>query len=273
MTGTVFDVQRFSVHDGPGIRTTVFMKGCSLHCAWCHNPEGLLPQAQLQYTKQECIHCGQCAVPPVWEDAKNCPSGALKICGEQWEEEALFQAVLRDKCFYGENGGVTFSGGECLLQADFVSQMLRRLKHAEVHTAVDTAGHVSWDAFEKTLAYCDLYLYDIKTMDPKLHQQYTGADNTLILKNLKKLCSLGKRIWIRIPVIPNVNDNEKEMRTIYDFIAPFSSIEKVTLMPYHTLGKSKYETLGLVCSYHAKKTIEPCTIRDFSKIFGELASE
>lgn len=267
MTGTVFDIQRFCVHDGPGIRTTVFLKGCSLRCAWCHNPEGLSPAIELQYTKQLCIHCGRCASPPTLSDVKQCPTKALAQCGAEWEEDHLFEAVMADACFYGTDGGVTFSGGECLLQSEFVARMLKRVKAAHYTTAVDTAGCVPWRAFEQTIPYCDLYLYDIKLMDSARHRQYTGAGNEQILENLKSLCAAKKRVWIRIPVIPDVNDTEEEMRAIAAFIKPFQAVERVTLMPYHTLGKSKYETLGLTCPYETKRMIPPQTIQRLSACF------
>lgn len=269
MDGIIFDIQRFSVHDGPGIRTTVFMKGCPLRCRWCHNPEGLSQAPQLQYMEQECIQCGLCGDRSSLEDAKKCPTGALKVCGKTISTEALLEEVLRDKAFYGEEGGVTFSGGECMIQGDFVAEMLRLLKARGISTAIDTSGCTDWSSFEKTLGYCDWYLYDVKLFDPRLHKEYTGGDNRQILENLKKLSEAGQNLWIRVPVIPDVNDNEEEMTAIADFIAPLRNIQQVRLMPYHTLGKSKYQTLFLECGYHTHKSITEEQLKRFQKLFSD----
>mgnify|MGYP005778492509 FL=1 len=267
MEGTIFDIQRFSVHDGPGIRTTVFMKGCPLRCRWCHNPEGLAAAPQLQYTEQECIHCGLCGGHPTLENVKNCPSGALKICGRKISAEKLLEETLRDKAFYGTEGGVTFSGGECMMQADFVAEMLRLIKARGLTTAIDTSGYTSWDSFEKTLDFCDWYLYDMKMYDAALHKKYTGVDNKLILENLKRLSGTGRKIWIRVPVIPDVNDTVEELTAIADFVAPLPNIEQLRLIPYHTLGKSKYETLFLECGYSTDKSITQEQLREYAQIF------
>lgn len=267
MNGTIFDIQRFSVHDGPGIRTTVFMKGCPLRCRWCHNPEGLSTAPQLQYMEQECIHCGLCGDRSSLEDAKKCPTGALKVRGQTISTDALLEEVLRDEAFYGEEGGVTFSGGECMLQADFVAEMLRLLKAKGISTAIDTSGGTDWRSFEKTPGYCDWYLYDVKLFDSKLHKEYTSGDNRQILANVKKLSEAGQNLWIRVPVIPDVNDTEEEMTAIADFIAPLQNIQQVRLMPYHTLGKSKYQTLFLECGYHTDKSVTEEQLKRLQKLF------
>lgn len=248
-TATVFRVQRFSVHDGPGIRTTVFFKGCPLRCPWCHNPEGLSAAPELQFFKEKCMGCGRCGDRSSLQTADACPVGALSVCGERLTLEEAVRLVLRDRAYYGADGGVTLSGGECLLQADFSAELLRTIKAEGVHTAIDTSGAVPWSAFEKNLEVCDLYLYDIKCMDAARHRAWIGADNVLILDNARRLSSLGKPMWVRVPVIPGFNDDGDEMRRIADFVNGLPSVERVTLMPYHTLGKSKYETLGLDCTY------------------------
>ena len=253
--GTVFDIQRFSVHDGPGIRTTVFLKGCPLRCRWCHNPEGLSREPQLQYFRETCIGCGRCGERTDLTDAERCPAEALRVCGRVMDEEQVAAEILKDRMFYGDTGGVTFSGGECLLQAEFVEAVLTRMKAEGLHTAVDTSGCVPWSAIEKTLPCCDLYLYDIKCMDGDCHKHYTGVDNTLILENLKRLSHCGKEIWIRIPVIPDFNNRESEMTAIADFVSALPSVTQVTLMPYHTLGASKYPTLGLTYPFDTCKRI------------------
>ena len=267
MTGTLFDIQRFSVHDGPGIRTTVFMKGCSLRCAWCHNPEGLRRERQLQYFSEKCIDCGSCGERSSLSDAAKCPAEALKICGMIMDEEQVLREILKDKLFYADTGGVTFSGGECLLQADFAAAVLARAKEQGIHTAIDTAGLVPWSEIEKTLPACDLYLYDIKCMDSAMHKKYTGADNALILENIRKLSATGKDIWVRVPVIPDFNDRPEEMAAIADFIATLPPVRQTTLMPYHTLGRSKYETLGLQCPYVTDQRIQEQTLASFREIF------
>lgn len=267
MKGILFDIQRFSVHDGPGIRTTVFMKGCSLRCQWCHNPEGLSLFPQLQFFREACIGCGRCGSRDALSDAASCPAEALKVCGREIGEEELLEEILRDKIFYGDDGGVTFSGGECLLQADFVASVLTRAKAAGLRCAIDTAGFVPWTSIEKTLDCCELYLYDIKCMNPTRHKAYTGADNARILDNLKRLARRGKEIRIRVPVIPDFNDTVEEMAAIADFVAALPSVTGVTLMPYHTLGVSKYETLGLICPYDTAKRIADSDLEAFRGIF------
>lgn len=257
MTGTIFDIQRFCVHDGPGIRTTVFMKGCPLRCGWCHNPEGLSAQIEVQFFQEACIRCGSCSGRRQPADVALCPSGALRYSGRQIGEAELLEAVLADQGFYGREGGVTFSGGECLLQADFVAQMLRSIKAQGVSAAVDTCGCVPWQSIEKTLPFCDLYLYDIKCADSGLHRSFTGRDNAKILENLKRLSGQGKAIWLRVPLIPGFNDSPEELERIAAVAVATPGVERVTVMPYHTLGKSKYQTLGLTPGYDAPYPITP----------------
>ena len=267
MEGVVFDIQRFSVHDGPGIRTTVFLKGCPLRCGWCHNPEGLSGNTDVQFFPKECIGCRRCQGERTADAAKKCPAGALKLCGEKITAESLLEKVLQDRDFYSPDGGVTFSGGECLLQAAFVAEMLKQLKALGISTAVDTCGCVPWENIQKTLPFCDLYLYDIKCADPRLHEKHTGKGNALILRNLEKLSAAGARIWIRTPVIPGVNDTEEEMGAIAAIIARLPQAEKITLMPYHTLGKSKYETLGLTPPYETDQMISPARLEALKDVF------
>lgn len=269
MNGTIFDIQRFSVHDGPGIRTTVFMKGCSLRCGWCHNPEGLRPEPQVQFFKEHCIGCGRCGGQRELENVSKCPADALKQVGKTYTPDELLEEVLADRDFYGADGGVTFSGGECLLQSDFVAHILSRLKACGVSTAVDTCGNVPWASIEKALPYCDTWLYDIKCADPQVHQKFTGSDNRRILENLKKLGQTGANIWIRVPVIPDCNDDPGEMEQIATIASSIPGVNRVTLMPYHTLGKSKYATLGLTPGYDTDKIINQTTLAGLKALFTD----
>ena len=269
MQGRIFDIQRFSVHDGPGIRTTVFMKGCPLRCRWCHNPEGLSGERQLQFFEAECLSCGACGERSRLSDAEKCPVGALRICGRDVDADEILDAVLRDRIFYGARGGVTFSGGECLLQADFVTTVLKKLKEQGVHTAIDTCGRVAWSEIEKTLDVCDLYLYDVKCVTPHLHRAYTGVDNSLILENLQRLSRTGKEIWVRVPVIPEFNDNVEEMSAIAALLRGLSGVKQVTLMPYHSLGASKYPTLGMTYPYDAALQVPGEALDTYRSIFKE----
>lgn len=269
MTGTIFDIQHFSVHDGPGIRTTVFMKGCPLRCKWCHNPEGLSKSLQLQFFEDKCIGCALCGERKHLSDAQKCPAGALKVCGREVDENEVIAEVLKDKIFYADNGGITFSGGECLLQADFVASVLCKAKALGLHTAIDTCGYVPFEELEKTLAWCDLYLYDIKCFTSNVHKEYTGVDNLLIIDNLKRLDAAQKDIWIRIPVIPGFNNTAEEMSRIAELISSMPSIKQLTLMPYHTLGASKYKTLGLEYPFDTDRLVSERELASLKRIFRD----
>lgn len=249
----LFDIERNSFVDGPGIRTTVFFKGCNLRCAWCHNPESQSPKPQMMFYKDKCTGCGKCkAVCPTPENCTlcgkctlYCPADARKVCGKEYTVEEVLKEVLKDKAYYeNSGGGVTFSGGECMLQVDFLLELLKICKENGIHTAVDTAGHVPFGYFEKILPYTDLFLYDIKMRNSLKHEQYVGVGNDLILKNLQKLFSAGANIWIRIPVIPGVNDSMEEMENIKEFLAGCGNPDKVELLPYHAMGEHKYRAIG-----------------------------
>ncbi len=251
MQGLIFNIQRFSIHDGPGIRTTVFFKGCNLKCAWCHNPESQSPKKEILFYEDKCAHCRRCENIP--EDDGNfvCFNGARELCGKDYTVDEVLAEVVKDKPFYeNSGGGVTFSGGECMLQMDFLLEILKKCKEKGIHTAVDTAGHVPFESFEKILPYTDLFLYDIKTMDSHKHKKYVGADNKRILENLKKLLEKHAKIWIRIPTVSNVNDSMEEMQKIKDFFGHYGAPEKVELLPYHPMGENKYSALGKnVCTF------------------------
>ncbi len=252
--GMIFDIIRNSFVDGPGIRTTVFFKGCNLRCAWCHNPESQSFVSQMMFYKSKCTSCGKCKEICPYSLEKcdlcgkcetYCPHDARKICGKQMSVSEIMAQVIRDKDFYqASGGGVTFSGGECMLQIDFLYEILKKCKENGMHTAVDTAGHVTWDSFEKIMPYTDLFLYDVKLATNDLHKKWTGVSNRLILDNLKKLsrCFDGE-IIIRIPVITDVNDNEKEMKKIANVLKSIK-YKSVELLPYHKMGEHKFEALG-----------------------------
>lgn len=217
----IFDIQHGSVVDGPGMRTTVFFKGCNLRCSWCHNPESQSFEKQIMFYKEKCVDCGRCRTIDKNDTDFICYHDAREICGKEYSVEEIFEKIICDKRFYeSSGGGVTFSGGECMLQTDFLCKILKKCKDADIHTAVDTAGHIDWQAFEKVLQYTDLFLYDIKAFDSNIHRKYTGVSNDLILDNLKKLFAADANVWIRIPVIPGVNDTVKEMQNIKNFLTP-----------------------------------------------------
>ncbi len=252
--GMIFDIQRNSFVDGPGIRTTVFFKGCNLKCAWCHNPESQCFNKQMMFYKNKCTDCGKCKEVCPYNLEKcdfcgkcelYCPKSARQICGKEMKTDEIIAEIIKDKDFYeASNGGVTFSGGECMLQIDFLSELLKMCKGNGVHTAVDTVGHIKWESFEKILPYTDLFLYDIKFFDTEKHKEYTGVDNKLILENLKKLSNTGKNIIVRIPIIGGANDTVEEMQKIADFLKPLNLV-KVELLPYHKMGEHKCKALGL----------------------------
>jgi len=252
-TATIFDIQRGSLVDGPGIRTTVFFKGCNLRCAWCHNPESQSSQPQMMFYEDMCIGCGKCKEVCQHETCILCDrcelfclKGARKVCGREYRVDEVVAEVLKDTCYYANSGGgVTCSGGECMLQIDFLLEVLKQCKTHGIHTAVDTAGAVAWESFERIMPYTDLFLYDIKCLDQEKHKQYVGTGNDLILKNLRKLLESGARVWIRIPVIAGVNDDVEEMVKIKAFLKECKEVEKIELLPYHALGEHKYRALEM----------------------------
>lgn len=260
----IFDIQRFSIHDGPGIRTTVFFKGCNLRCQWCHNPESISTLPEIGVYPDRCIACGECvkvcknqaryysAGKILYDRAKCslcgacaqvCVADALKIIGKKLSTDRIVREVLKDKRMYEiSRGGITCSGGEPLLQVGAVAEILKEVKQQGVCTAVDTAGNVSWKAFEAVLPYTDIFLYDLKHLDDTLHKKYTGVSNKRILENFKKLVKSGAFIVVRIPIIAEVNGDYVE--EVANFLSREKNIFLVELLPYHGLGESKYSSLG-----------------------------
>ena len=261
-TGRVFNIQRYSTHDGPGIRTTVFFKGCNLRCAWCHNPESLGVEPVLEYNRELCIGCGRCAQvcpngvhkpgrPAAYREAcagcglcaRECFAGALTLAGTDMDEARAMDEILTDLPYFQQSGGgVTFSGGECMLQIDFLEALCRACREKGIHTAIDTAGCVPWARFERVLPYASLFLYDMKARDPRVHRRLTGADNALILDNLERLLDAGARVWVRVPCVPGGNDGELE--GIAEWLEG-KPVERVELLAYHRLGGGKRALLGL----------------------------
>ena len=241
----IFDVQRSSFVDGPGIRTTVFFKGCNLKCKWCHNPESQSSKPQIMFYKDKCIGCGRCKGITEKDTEFICFNGAKQLCGKEYTVDEVFNIIQRDKLFYEtSNGGVTFSGGECMLQIDFLREILKKCKNNNINTAVDTAGAIPWKYFESIIPYTDLFLYDIKAFNSNVHKEFVGISNELILNNLKKLFEHEATVSIRIPIIPTVNDTVEEMRKIKEFLTPYKPIN-IELLPYHKMGEHKYMALGM----------------------------
>ncbi|HHW32289.1 MAG TPA: glycyl-radical enzyme activating protein [Clostridiaceae bacterium] len=259
-TVLIFDIKKFAVHDGPGIRTTFFTMGCPLRCLWCQNPESFSPNQSLVLNRMKCIGCGACAsvcdkIGPDLMLLKSectlcgkcvsvCKSGARSFIARPYTPEMVVNEAMKDKIFYDQSGGgVTFSGGECMLHANFLKKTLKMFKDLGIHTTIDTCGYVPWENFEKVLPYTDLFLYDVKVMDPVRHKEYTGVDNSLILANLKKIIDLGASVIIRVPLIPGYTDNPDDMEALGNFIIGTleNKIIRVELLPYNKLAESKYE--------------------------------
>jgi len=257
------DIKRFAVHDGPGIRTTLFLKGCSLRCIWCHNPESRLPQPELAIHYPKCTLCGECAKACSCHSIVDgqhefnrakckacgrcvaaCPSGVLELFGKSITVDEAAAKLLEDRIFYTDGGGITLSGGEPLLHSEFCAELLARMKAEGIHCAVDTCGNVPWSAFEAVLPYADMFLYDFKCADSEKHKRLTGSGNELILENLKKLNETGKSIEIRMIMVPGHNMDESDLRAAGDFLAPLKNISAVRLLAYHSLARSKFKAVG-----------------------------
>ena len=252
MEGTIFDIMQFAVFDGPGIRTTVFLKGCPLRCEWCHNPEGLSFAPQLMVSKSACIHCGACeAVCPhpsgctvCGKCVRACPLGLRRICGKKMKAEELAARLLKDQDYLKkQGGGVTFSGGEPAAQGEFLLECISLL--APMHKAIETSGYCDPDLFREIIGGLDYIIMDIKHSDDGLHRRYTKVSNQKILMNLELLKKSGKPFRIRIPVIPGVNDTEENFRETARLLTDAENLETVELLPYHQTAGAKYETVGM----------------------------
>jgi len=279
-TGIIFDIKRYALHDGPGIRTTVFFKGCPLSCWWCHNPESQDFHPEVILRAQRCARCAACvaacpqgaitlpaedgrgpitdraACTACWQCVQACFSGARQLVGQEVSVRALMTEILRDRSFFDESGGgVTFSGGEPLSQPRFLAAVLRACRQEEIHTAVDTSGYAPWTVFDALRHDVDLFLYDLKIFDAQRHRRYTGVSNELILENLTRLARLGHAIYVRVPVIPGINDDEDNLRQIAAFVAGQPGIQRLDILPYHPSAAAKYA--GLERSYPLADTNMP----------------
>jgi len=267
MLGTVFEIQKFALHDGPGIRTVVFLKGCTLRCDWCSNPESYTKMPQLLFDKNKCNDCFDC-IPKCGVDALSekegklivdfnsctncgdcttvCLPDALKIVGRQSDAHAIIVEVIKDRAYFDRTGGgLTLSGGEALMQIDFSTELLKLSKIEKLHTCVETAGFVPKKSFESVLPYVDLFLFDFKLNDAEKHRKYTGSSNEKILENLKFLCSENIPIILRCPIIPEVNDHISHFKSITKWAMTHDNIQSVEVLPYHNWGSHKNEQLGM----------------------------
>ena len=267
MTGRIFDIKRYSVHDGPGIRTTVFLKGCALNCLWCHNPESIDPGPELMHWPARCKRCHACL--------KACPAGALaadaegavlidrskcdlcgrcaeaclydamQIVGREATVDEIVAEVERDRVFFEQSGGgVTLSGGDPLAQPAFAEALLEACRSRGLHTAVDTAGAASPEAFERLTRHADLVLFDLKVIDEERHKASTGVSNAAILENLKRLVAAGREVWVRVPLVPGVNDDDDNVRRTIALLRSLGGIRQVGLLPYHAGGLEKARRIG-----------------------------
>ena len=259
----IADIQRFCMYDGPGVRTTIFLKGCPLRCAWCHNPETQSNKKELLYYKNKCINCKTCEI--CRSDAHNfsrshifkrhlcincgdcataCPTSALELVGKDYTEQEIFKIITQDCAFYGENGGVTVSGGEPFLQCKETVSLLKLCKEKGIHTAVETCGYFDSDILNSAVKQTDLFLWDIKDTDSERHKKYTGVSNEKIIKNLILADSMGAQIRIRCILINNVNTNEQHYANIFYLVSKLKNCEGVELIPYHAFGSGKAEALS-----------------------------
>lgn len=266
--GLVFNIQRYSLNDGTGIRTIIFLKGCPLRCEWCSNPESLESYAQIVFKAEACIDCGKCqglhkeikekggsivaeCGSDEYERASHCPTEALEIIGHYKTIDEILREIEKDREFYDTSkGGVTISGGEPLLQSDFVSPLIDAIKKKHIHVAIETTGFAPWEKAQEVLKKCDLILFDVKHMDAEKHRQSTGISNKVIQENLRKIAAIHDNIIIRIPLIGGINNDEENIHEVTD-LALELGIKEIHLLPYHRFGESKYDKLGKSYTFEA----------------------
>jgi pyruvate formate lyase activating enzyme len=276
--GTIFDIKRYAIHDGPGIRTTIFLKGCSLRCQWCQNPEGQEtdPEIILRSSRcaKECHECvSVCPLDAISKDGNSieidktkcdlcakcedvCVYEALEVVGRELTTQQVMDEIEKDKVFFDESGGgITFSGGEPLVQLDFLEGLIREIKKKNIHVALDTSGYISFEDLDKISDKVDLFLYDLKMMDEEKHEQYTGVSNKLILENLKKLVERGKSVAVRIPLISGINDDDQSIQRFVEYLQSIKNIKQINLLSYHKGGSEKHKRLRRERSPQTKKDL------------------
>lgn len=275
--GMVFDIQKFSVHDGPGIRTTVFLKGCNLRCIWCHNPESFVIKPQLAFQSENCIGCRKCEEVciqnahqfidyqhRVYFDVctacgkcmQECMTKALKIFGKEMSVEEVIEEILSDKIYYeSSGGGVTFSGGEPTLQFDFLIALIDKCKENHIHICVETNGVMTQTKREKLGEVCDLFLIDYKATPKELHKKVIGDGNTEVLKTLEYLNSINKSVVLRCPIVPGINDTKEHFEQIKMIRNKYNNIQDIEIMPYHSIGRKKWEAIGLEYTLNNLETV------------------
>ncbi|MCL2201779.1 MAG: glycyl-radical enzyme activating protein [Oscillospiraceae bacterium] len=290
MDGFIFNIQRYSIDDGPGIRTTVFVKGCAMRCPWCSNPESISAEPQLLHRFTTCTKCGDCApacdkgaitftpeTGPVFDRelcdvcgkcAWECINQAIKISGESMSIEKVWKTIKKDMVYYEESGGgVTCSGGEILMQPEFVNELFKKCRENGVHTCADTAGFGSAEALDLVLEYADLVYFDIKWLDPVRHEELTGVPLEPVVRNFKTICERGIPIVVRIPLIPDFDDNSDNLAAIAKFVKENAPGADVHIMPYHRYGESKYESLGIEYPLKGLRENTPEDLERARKIF------
>lgn len=297
MKGKIFQIERFAVYDGDGIRTVVFFKGCPLRCLWCHNPEGLVSSTQVMYQREKCVSCGKCVdvckhgahrlggqQGAVHEYQKEkcvacgecipyCFSHALVQTGEETDAQTVAQKVLADVPFYGKTGGVTLSGGEPTMQADFAAEILSLCKKSGVTTCVETCGYCQEEEMQKIAEYVDCFLFDIKETDEELHKRFTGVGREKILKNLRLLGRLQKRIVLRMPIIPDLNMREDHFKNVARLAEEIETVVAVELEPYHPIGLSKYAELGLQPKYTNAEFLDASRLKEYANAMRKITQK